>query len=118
MKHCLVAICFSALALSWALAQDVNHAAYVHDNLTAQDSNSDVIPNEVSKVVADPKPVAGRMPATMTVRTTTLLELHAMRESAVDLCLRLPTKYRTHLPECADIFKHEIRLQAIARDKK
>jgi len=40
-----------------------------------------------------------------------------MRQNAVDLCLQLPTKYRTRLPECADIFKHEIRLKALAKER-
>jgi hypothetical protein len=34
----------------------------------------------------------------------------------VDLCIQLPTKYRTHLPECAEIFKDEIRLERLAKD--
>jgi hypothetical protein len=41
-----------------------------------------------------------------------------MRESAVDLCLQLPAKYRTQLPQCAEIFKHEIRLKALAKEQR
>jgi hypothetical protein len=115
MKRCLIALCFSALAMSWALAQDLN---YVYDNVTDQDSKSDVIPKEVTEVVADSQSLANQPPPTMTVRTAALLELHAMRKNAVDLCLELPIKYRTRLPECADIFRHEIRLQALAKDRK
>ena len=64
------------------------------------------------QVVADKAP-----PATLTVRTAALLELHEMRQSAVDLCLQLPSKYRTQLPQCADIFKHEIRLNTLAKER-
>jgi hypothetical protein len=49
-------------------------------------------------------------------RTADLLELHAMCQSAISICLQLPPKYRTHLPQCADIFKHEIRLEALAKE--
>ena len=57
-------------------------------------------------------------PTTLTVRTAALLELHAMRQNAVDLCLQLPAKYRTQLPQCADIFKREIRLEQLAKEQK
>jgi hypothetical protein len=57
-------------------------------------------------------------PTTLTVRTAALLELHAMRQNAVDLCLQLPAKYRTQLPQCADIFKREIRLEQLAKEPK
>jgi hypothetical protein len=117
-KRGLITICFSALAVTAVLAQDVNYVDYVHDNVTGQDSRSDVVAKEVTQVAADPQLVANSVPATMMVRTAALLELHAMRKSAVDLCIQLPTRYRTHLPECADIFKHEIRLQALAKDRK
>jgi hypothetical protein len=118
MNRCLMAMCFSILAVGLALPQDVNNVAYVHDNVTGQDSTSNVIAKEDTQVVADPQSVANSLPPTMTVRTAALLELHAMRRSAVDLCLQLPAKYRTRLPECADIFKHEIRLQVLAKDRK
>ena len=68
--------------------------------------------------VADPSAVRKSLPATLTVRTAALLELHGMRQSAVDLCLQLPTKYRTKLPQCAEIFRHEIRLKALAKEKQ
>ena len=118
MKHCLIAMCFCAIAVNWALAQHLDFAAYVHDNVTSQDSGSDVIAKKGSEAVLDPQSLPNRLPATMTVRTAALLELHAMRKSAVNLCLQLPTKYRTRLPECADIFKHEIRLQTLAKEQK
>ena len=72
--------------------------------------------HEASK--ADPTSTEKGLPPSMTVRTAALLELHAMRQSAVDLCLQLPAKYRTQLPQCAEIFKHEIRLKALAQEKQ
>lgn len=68
--------------------------------------------------VADPSAVRKSLPATLTVRTAALIELHGMRQSAVDLCLQLPAKYRTKLPQCAEIFRHEIRLKALAKEKQ
>ncbi|MGO9542990.1 MAG: hypothetical protein ACLPN2_20600 [Terriglobales bacterium] len=124
MKRCLIAMCLSVLTGGAALAQIVNHVAYIHENETRQDSKSDVIAKsdgiekEVTVVVAEPQSATSSLPPTMTVRTAALLELHGMRQSAVALCLQLPTKYRTRLPQCADIFKHEIRLQALAKDRK
>jgi len=67
---------------------------------------------------AEPTSAEKTLPSSMTVRTAALLELHAMRQSAVDLCLQLPAKYRTQLPQCAEIFKHEIRLKALAKEKQ
>ena len=67
---------------------------------------------------AEPTLAEKTPPPSMTVRTAALLELHAMRQSAVDLCLQLPAKYRTQLPQCAEIFKHEIRLKALAKEKQ
>jgi hypothetical protein len=87
----------------------------VHDNVKGQDFMSGVIKKEATKVGADPSSAVKNQPPTMTVQTAALLELHAMRQSAVGLCIQLPTKYRKHLPQCADIFKHEIRLQALAK---
>jgi hypothetical protein len=58
------------------------------------------------------------IPPTLTVSTAALLELHAMRQNAVDLCLQLPSKYRTRLPECAEIFEHEIRLKQLAKKRQ
>jgi len=84
--------------------------------MLTSNSTSGVIKEEVTKVVAHPYPSDNKLPPTLTVRTAALLELHAMRQSAVDLCLQLPTKYRTHLPQCAEIFKHEIRLETLAKD--
>jgi len=84
--------------------------------MLTSNSTSGVIKEEVPKVVADPYLSDNKLPPTLTVRTAALLELHAMRQSAVDLCLQLPTKYRTHLPQCAEIFKHEIRLETLAKD--
>ncbi len=118
MKRCLIGMCFSVVIVSAALAQDVSYVAYVHDNVTGQDSRTDVSNKEVTEVAVVPQSGANTLPPTMTVKTTALLELHAMRKSAIELCLQLPTRYRTRLPECADIFKHEIRLQALAKDKK
>ena len=93
------------------------HLAYVHDNVTALDSVSGVIKEEVIEVVAEPYSV-NKVPTTMTVRTAALLELHRMRKNAVDLCLQLPNKYRTHMPQCAAIFQHEIQLQTLAKETK
>jgi hypothetical protein len=69
------------------------------------------------QVVADQSSVDKAPPATLTIRTAALLELHEMRQSAVDLCLQLPSKYRTQLPQCADIFRHEIRLKTLAKER-
>jgi len=91
------------------------HEVGVHENATG-DSTSGAIKKEVTEVVADRNSVGNNLPPTLTVSTAALLELHAMRKSAVDLCLELPTKYRTRLPECAEIFKHEIRLQGLAKN--
>jgi hypothetical protein len=91
--------------------------AYIPDNVTALDSVSGVINKEVIEVVADPYS-ANKLQTTMTVRTAALLELHRMRKNAVDLCLQLPKKYRTHMPQCAAIFQHEIQLQTLAKDTK
>jgi hypothetical protein len=87
----------------------------VNDNATG-DSTSGAIKKEVTGVVADRNSVGNNLPPTLTVSTAALLELHAMRKNAVDLCIALPTKYRTRLPECADIFKHEIRLQGLSKN--
>ena len=91
-----------------------NYVAAVHDPMGPQDPTSEVIKEEISAV--NPHPVKNNLPPTITVKTTTLQELHAMRQSAVDLCIQLPTKYRTHLPQCAEIFKHEIRLETFAKE--
>ena len=91
---------------------DARNDLAIHETVAGENSNSDVIKHDI----ADPKPIVSKLPATLTVSTAALLELHAMRKSAVDLCLQLPTKYRTRLPECAEIFKHEIRLQGLAKD--
>jgi hypothetical protein len=72
---------------------------------------------QVIRVAAEPASSDTQPPATLTVRASALLELHEMRQSAVDLCLQLPAKYRTQLPQCADIFKHEIRLKALAQKR-
>jgi hypothetical protein len=146
-KCCLVMMCFSVLAANAALAQQEetlwsadedastevamkfmqdnlkalgrpNYAAEVHDSVAGQDSASVVMKKERTEVVADPFSPNKMPPTTMTIRTADLIELHAMRKSAVDLCLQLPAKYRTRLPQCADIFQHEIRLQAFAKDRK
>jgi hypothetical protein len=97
----------------------LSYAAYdvvVPDNGKDPNSASTVIKEGVIEVVTDPSSVASKLPPTMTVRTAALLELHAMRKSAVDLCIQLPTKYRTRLPECAEIFKGELRLERLAKD--
>jgi hypothetical protein len=140
MKNCLMAMCFSALTVSMALAQQKNAVSLppnaaaegsglevtmnftpdnlnVVDNATRPDSTSGEIKQEVTVVSVDPRSADNNLPRTLTVRTAALLELHAMRQSAVSLCLQLPAKYRTHLPECADIFQHEIRLERLAKHK-
>ena len=94
------------------------YVAYVHDEGSSHDSASSVKPRELIDVVADPSSVNHERDLTINVSTVALLELQAMRESAVDLCMQLPDKYRRRLPECADIFTHEIRLQAIAQEIK
>ena len=122
MKHCFMAMCLSALAVSAALAQNevepVSYLAYVHDNATRQDSTSGELRKEVTEAVSHPPAADKNLPPTMTVRTSALLELHAMRQSAVNLCLQLPARYRTRLPQCADIFRREIRLQALAKNRR
>ena len=72
----------------------------------------------VIQIAAEPAPIETQPPATFTVKASALLELHEMRQSAVDLCLQLPAKYRTQLPQCAEIFKHEIRLKALAKEQR
>ena len=84
----------------------------------APTDNTGAIEIEIVPKNAATTPVTKTMPSTLTVRTAALLELHAMRQNAVDLCLQLPTKYRTRLPQCADIFKHEIRLKALAKEQQ
>lgn len=86
-----------------------------HDSVTGHDSASDAIQIEVTEVGAEPPSADNKPPTTLTVKAETLLELHEMRESAVGLCLQLPTKYRSRLPQCVDIFKHEIRLEEFAK---
>jgi len=117
MKRWMMAMGLPALTVSAALAQDAK-VTYVHDGVTGEDAMPSAIQQDFTVVVAEPRLADNGVPPTMTVRTAALLELHAMRKSAVDLCIQLPTKYRTRLPECAEIFKHEIRLQAMAKDKK
>jgi plasmid stabilization system protein ParE len=125
MHRYWLATCFCALAISATAAQDVHqavHVTYVRDNVAASDSAPDAIPgaikdairNETTGAVVAPTLAGNNLPATMTVSTAALLELHRMRKNAVDLCLQLPARYRTRLPECAEIFKHEIRLQSLA----
>lgn len=89
--------------------------AAVHDNVAGQNLRPSMTTKEVTTVGADLSSTDHKLPATLTVRTAALLELHAMRQSAVSLCLQLPTRYRTRLPQCAEIFKHEIRLAEIAK---
>jgi hypothetical protein len=90
------------------------HEVSVHYDATG-DSTSGAIKKKVNEAVVDRNSADNDLPATLTVSTAALLELHGMRKSAVNLCLELPTKYRTRLPECAEIFKHEIRLQGLAQ---
>ncbi len=73
--------------------------------------------NQTIQVVTNPSPTQG-LPTTLTVKTAALLELHTMRQNAVDLCLQLPAKYRTELSQCADILKGEIRLEQLAKESK
>jgi hypothetical protein len=75
-------------------------------------------PKQVIQIAAEPDPTETAPPVTLTVKASALLELHEMRQNAVNLCLELPAKYRTQLPECADIFKHEIRLKALAKQQQ
>jgi hypothetical protein len=93
------------------------YATYLDDSVTEQTHTSGLTENVIAEIVPDPHAVVDPIPPTITVRTEVLLELHSMRNNAVHLCLQIPKKYRTRLPECADIFSHEIRLQALARDK-
>ncbi len=138
MKARLITICLCALAVSSILAQETESAVIPptpqgngHILETSVNNPKDVPvrcaayrsgdfsergEQEVTESVPDA--VADKLPTTMTVRTATLLELHSMRKSAVELCIQLPTKYRTRLPECSDIFKHEIRLETLAKDRK
>lgn len=94
------------------------HDATTHGKVSDQDSTPVAIKKAVTESGAGPNSAENNLPSTITVKTAALLELHAMRQSAVDLCIQLPTKYRTRLPECAEIFKHEIRLQGLAKDHK
>ena len=87
----------------------------VLDEGSGESPASRVSKQKVTELSADPGSPVSNLPPTLTVSTAALLELHAMRKSAVDLCIQLPTKYRTRLPECAEIFKHEIRLQGLAK---
>ena len=96
----------------------VNDVADVHDNVTVEDSTAVGIKKEITQVTVNPDSINTTVPAVLTVRTAALLELHEMRQNAVNLCLQLPSKYRTRLPECAEIFKHEIRLEALAKENK
>jgi len=157
IKDCSVATCFCILAVSSALAQQIEatpvppkitsevsanklkskivdpgnnsviypapiypaaYATYLSDSVTEQRQASGLTESVVAEIVPDPYSVVDKLPPTITVRTEVLLELHSMRNSAVDLCLQIPKKYRTRLPECADIFSHEIRLQELARKNK
>lgn len=134
MKQSFVAICLSALTLSATLAQRNRPVPLPHDAdspglehaIRQTPSNRSVVDRDatsggtkrVTDALADPPATIRQLPPTLTVSTTALLELHALRQSAVTLCLQLPTKYRTQLPQCADIFEHEIRLSALARDKR
>ena len=150
MTKCWIAMCFSAVAVSAALAQQVKagailpppidvrpsletvkvlqaklngapsveDVAYVRDNVTAEDSIAGGIKREIAHVSVHPDSINSTVPALLTVRTAALMELHEMRQNAVKLCLQLPSKYRTRLPECAEIFKHEIRLEALAKENK
>jgi hypothetical protein len=88
------------------------------DKVGGQDFTACGSPKGVIQVVAAPATAEKTPPTTLTVRTAALLELHAMRQNAVDLCLQLPTRYRTQLPQCADIFRHEIRLKALAKERQ
>ncbi len=47
---------------------------------------------QVIQIAAGPASSDTQAPATFTVRASALLELHEMRESAVDLCLQLPVE--------------------------
>ncbi|MGZ7073996.1 MAG: hypothetical protein ACXVKL_16265 [Candidatus Angelobacter sp.] len=105
----------SALVLTASSA--VNDDA-AHDKIKGADFTSDGIKEHTVKVVAGPSSASNNLPATLTVKTSALLELHGMRQSAVSLCLELPAKYRTRLRECADIFRHEIRLKALGKERQ
>jgi hypothetical protein len=94
------------------------YATYQSDSFTEKTHTSGFAENVIAEIAPDPHAIVDKLPTTITVRTEVLLELHSMWNNAVNLCLKIPTKYRTRLPECADIFSHEIRLQALARNKK
>ena len=113
---------------SYALASAVNtksdsstvHATQPVNPAThapAENDGSVVIELVAPKDIA-PSSAAKTIPPTLTVTTAALLELHAMRQNAVDLCLQLPSKYRTRLPQCAKIFEHEIRLKQLAKERQ
>jgi hypothetical protein len=96
----------------------VNYVAYVHNDATRQNSTLGGIREEVTEAVAHRPSSVQQLPPTLTVNTAALLELHSLRQSAVSLCLQLPAKYRTRLPQCAEIFEHEIRLTALSKVKR
>ena len=133
----LLSVCFLYAALGWSQITASDHAftsspdstnrsssgalglqareVAVSDDRSGESTASRAIEQKVTEVSADPHSAVSNLPPTLTVSTAALLELHAMRKSAVDLCIQLPAKYRTRLPECAEIFKHEIRLQGLAK---
>jgi hypothetical protein len=135
MKHSFVAICLSAFMLSTALAQR-NRPVPISRNADSpgrefairltpssrdgvdQDATLSGMRKKVTSAVANPPSAVTQLPPALTVNTAVLLELHALRLSAVSLCLQLPVKYRMRLPQCAEIFEHEIRLAALAKNKR
>ena len=138
----LSVVCLSAVFLftisAWAQISPYNHAYALASTINStsdspsvreappltpgthgtSDTNGTVVIELETRKNTVPTSAAKTIPPTLTVTTAALLELHAMRQSAVNLCLELPGKYRTRLPECADIFKHEIRLKALAKERR
>jgi hypothetical protein len=84
----------------------------------ADNSAPPPIKPKATELVPNQNPAVTDLPGALTVRTDALLELYRMRKTAVTLCLNLPKKYRNGMPECAQIFKDEIRLQRLAKALK
>jgi hypothetical protein len=146
LKRYLIVMCFSVLAVSAALAQqtvpmtlkladessgpkvtliftqqnlsDVDPNCVVYDNVPGPDFTPGLVNKKVVQSVAEPHSAADNPSAATRVRTAALLELHAMRKNAVNLCMQLPKKYRTRWPQCAEIFIHEVRLESLANEKR
>ena len=126
MKRSLGVLGFAVLVGAWCWGQtnpasagsSGSTAIYLANaNGTVDGSAAADVRNENPKLTVSVSPAANSMPSTLTVSTAALLELHGIRKSAVDLCLDLPTKYRTRKP-CADIFTREVRLNNLRKNKQ